>query len=547
MKLFKNILLLIAVFCTSTLFAQDGLPGSEVDVVKSFNARLQETEKIQVTPQLPSLDTTSKRQYYNVITKTIQVKYLPPKIKPLAAKRKALQKKYDGYLKLGAGLPTSFYGEASYDYVDKKKKNRFGLDFFHYSANNTRNIENQKFGYTKGDISGTYYSKQGFAVKGLVGYSVDKVHFYGYNDLNTELDSSYTFEASDIEQRFTTVYGNAEIFNGEKLALDFNYSAGVDFYLLQDSYAARERGFALTLAGTKWFNETHPLNVKLVTDFTTTNVGSEKTNLNNFSLQPNFTFHADRFKVKLGVNITSHEDNFRIFPDVEANANIVDGVVTAFIGAEGALQKNSFKRLSDYNPFIESQLPFKNSSYSHYYGGVKGNIAGIEYNAKVGYKKVDDLAMFLLSSPVDSISRFNVLYDTATIVNIKATISAPLVKGLDLTASVSQNVYTLENEEKAWHLPVFTVSAGARYRTDNQKLLVKADFFLENGLAYKNIAGEAETLNALFDISVGAEYFFTKKIGAFVQLNNLAANKRQRWRRYPTMGLNALFGITARF
>ncbi|MDZ4681527.1 MAG: hypothetical protein SGI94_13890 [Saprospiraceae bacterium] len=66
-------------------------------------------------------------------------------------------------------------------------------------------------------------------------------------------------------------------------------------------------------------------------------------------------------------------------------------------------------------------------------------------------------------------------------------------------------------------------------------------------MPYLNSNNEADNLNALFDVSVGADYFFTKNIGAFVNIYNLANNRRQRWQRYPTFGLNALFGITARF
>lgn len=546
MQSIKNIIFLIAVMLVQTAFAQGDLPGSQVDVVKSFNARLNITEKVDVTPTLPALDTTSKRQQYNVVTKTIQVEYLPPKIKPLADKSETLQKKYDGYLKAGVGLPISLYGEGSYNIINKKDKHRFGVDLYHYSANNNKNIENQKFSDTKGEVNGAYFFDQGFAVSGMLGYETDKVHFFGYNDLNKETGTLFTFDPSDIEQRIWTLYGKANIFNGERMALDFNYDAGVDFYLLQDSYAAKERGFALNLGATKWINEKHPLNVKLVTDFTTYKV-DEKSTLNNFSLAPNFTWHQDRFKVKLGVNIATNEDNFSFFPDVEANATIVEGIVTAFVGANGELYKNNFKHLSDYNPFIESKVNIKNSKYLQYYGGVKGNIRGIDYHAQAGYKAVDDLALFQLSEPEDSIARFDVLYDTATIVYFKANLSAPIVKGLKLTGSISQNIYSLNKEAKAWHLPAFTVSAGARYRTEDQKLLVKADFFLENGVPYKDVNGKAQNLNGLFDISVGGEYFFTEKIGGFIQLNNLASNNRQRWHRYPTLGLNALIGITARF
>ena len=62
-----------------------------------------------------------------------------------------------------------------------------------------------------------------------------------------------------------------------------------------------------------------------------------------------------------------------------------------------------------------------------------------------------------------------------------------------------------------------------------------------------NDDGEADNLNGLFDLSLGAEYQATENIGIFFQLNNLANNRRQRWANYPTYGINILGGITARF
>ena len=547
----RNIKIIIALIAFSFLLgsiaqAQGGLNPGGIDVEKSFNAHLKITEKVDVEPKLPELKGTIKKQYYNVVGKPVSVNYLPPKIRPRAFKKDGVQEFYKGYLRLGGGLPNALLGDFSYNLIAKKQLN-VGVDLSHYSINNARKLENQRSSDTKALVDGTYYLEQGFAVNGQLGFSKKQVYYYGYNDLNEELDTTkYSFESENVRQRFGTFFGKAKIFNGERTALDFNYSAGIDFYIMQDFYAARENGFKLELAATKWFNETHPLEIKLVTDFTKyKNFETQK--LNNFSLRSAYTYHADRFKVKLGANLTAHEDNFRFFPDVEANANVVDGIVTIYAGANGGLHKNSFRNMTDYNPFLESAVTIKNSSDIHFYGGVKGKIESIEYNGMVGYKTVENLALYKLSDYQDSIPRFNVLYDTATIFTIQADVSVPLFKGFEVTGSVMNNIYNLENNEKAWHLPAFSVKAGAKYLTMKDQLLVKGNFFLENGVPYQDENGDAKTLNTLFDISVGAEYFFSKNIGAFMQLNNLANNRRQRWHRYPVVGLNFLMGISARF
>lgn len=526
-------------------FAQKELPSEQVDVVKSFDAHLLETAKIDVSPGLPPLDTVTRKQTYNVITKTTDVEYLPPSIRPLAMRGDDNQKVYQGYLKLGPGLPASLYGEASY-YLNSVKNLDFGIDFKHHSANNTKKVENQRFNRNHFGATGTYYFDQGFAVNGRLGYTRNTHHFYGYNTINEEFDSSYTFVPEEVRQRFSIFDIGASIFNGVRTEADFNYSAGFDYYILNDNYEARENGFVLKISGTKWFQGQHALRVNLTTDFTSFKTDGKQT-LNNFFLNPSYAYHGDRFKAKIGVNIASHNDEFSFFPDIELSANIVEGILGAFIGAEGSLQKNTFRNLTDYNPYLESRVPVKNTHYNDFFGGIKGNIQGIDYNAQIGYKNTDDLALFLISDTLSPVVRFDPIYDTVSVFYIKGSLSAPLFKGFELVGTLSQNVFNPKREEKAWHLPSFSVNVAAKYTTPDQKARVTGEFFLENGVPYRDLKGEVKNLNALFDISAGLEYFFSENFGGFIMINNLANNKRQRWEYYPTFGLNALVGISARF
>ena len=81
----------------------------------------------------------------------------------------------------------------------------------------------------------------------------------------------------------------------------------------------------------------------------------------------------------------------------------------------------------------------------------------------------------------------------------------------------------------------------------NQMASVRASLFVQNGVNYKLKNGDADRLNALYDLSLGGEYFFSKNIGLFLDINNILDNKRERWQNLPTFGLNVLGGISARF
>jgi len=116
-----------------------------------------------------------------------------------------------------------------------------------------------------------------------------------------------------------------------------------------------------------------------------------------------------------------------------------------------------------------------------------------------------------------------------------------------LAGTVSVNAYDLDNQERAWHLPATEFNVNATYKMLEEKLLLKGELFVANGVPYITPEGNTDNLNALLDVSAGAEYIITENISAFLDINNLLDNNRERWNSYQTYGLNVLFGVQARF
>lgn len=541
MKAFK--VSLILAFFPLFVFAQGNLPSENVTVLKNFEAQLLDAERIDVTPNLPPPDTSRSQQTYRLPYRDLSLDYPPPSIRPYGMRREKPEDTFHGILRAGGGFPNSLYGDGAYRYLFEKKMD-LGVRVKHHSAN-FKEIPNQRFSNTLGDLDGAFYFKQGFAVNAGLGYEQDDVYFYGYNFDESFKDSVL---AEDVKQRFSTFRFNGGIFNGERTVGDFNYKAHLDAYFLNDAYASSEQGFDLKIGGTKWFAEKHSLDVLLRTDLTFFKDTANQ-RLHNFFLIPAFTFHGDAFKVRVGVSIANHNDEFNFFPDVLASVNIIGSQLTAFAGAEGTLQKNNFQSLTQYNPFLISRPRLENTRVYHYYGGVKGSLKFIDYSGQVGYKQTNDLALFLLQENplIPSHRRFDVLYDTVSIFNIQGSVALNLLEGLEVSGTVNQNIYSTTQQEKAWHLPALTVNGSIQYTTLQNKLVVRGEVYLENGVPFLDENDLADNLNTLFDVSLSAEYFFSKNLGAFARLNNLANNERQRWQLYPTYGINALAGISARF
>ncbi|MCB9284392.1 MAG: hypothetical protein H6563_09990 [Lewinellaceae bacterium] len=521
------------------------LPSENVTVLKNFEAQLLDAERINVDPTLPAPDTVRSEQVYRLPYRELNIDYPPPSIRPYGMRREKMADSYHGIIRAGGGFPNSLYGNGSFRYLFEDKMD-LGIHINHHSAS-YKKLENQRFSNTDAGLEGTYYFDQGFAVNAGLGYDQKNVFFYGYN-LDPNFSDTIMIPADDVHQRFSTIRLHGGIFNGERTVADFNYKAHLDAYFLNDSYASKEKGFDLKIEGTKWFAEKHSLDVLLRTDFTFFEDTISK-KLHNFYLIPAFTFHADAFSLKLGVNITSHNDKFDYFPDALFTLNILGSQLAAFAGAEGTLQKNTFQSLTTYNPFLVSRPDLRNTRVMHFFGGVKGNVSIFEYSGQVGYKRTRDLALFQLQENplIPAHRRFDVLYDTVSIININGSLIVNLIEGLRIMGTVNQNIYTTTQQEKAWYLPALSINGAVQYTTLEDKLVVRGEVFLENGVPYLNQEGKADNLNALFDVSLGAEYFFTKNIGAFLKVNNLADNQRQRWLYYPTYGINALAGVSARF
>lgn len=546
MKLLKNlhITLFSILLLAGSLHAQTGIAtGDKVDIVQEFNARLADAERIRVNPLLPQPDTTRSRVSYSVSNKALNVQYLPPKVTPQVLKNEPKDTLYGGFLRIGGGLPQALLLEGGYD-AFKNKNFDAGFDFRHYSINNSQNVENQQSADNDFGAYATVHTDMGFSVGGKLHYSQDIVHFYGYNERSDTVANPPSFSASDVRQRYSVLSGQARLFNNQKTVGNIDYSASLDFYRMEDLFAARESGLNLVVEGKKWLDNTNPLGIRFQADLTAYRDTGKQT-LNNFFLSPTYGYHGKKFRVSFGANIAAHDAKFHLYPLLEGSYNMVDNLISAFAGIEGGIQKNNFLQLTTYNPFLNSRQQLRNSFYRHYYGGVKGDYQGINYRAQIGYKNVDNLALFLTNT--DSVPRFNVLYDSAGIFTLSVELRTQILKDLEINGRFSQHVFNLQTQDKPWHLPTVSLNAGIAYQGLLQGLILRGDVFFQNAVPVKAPDGSPDKLNTLLDLNASADYHFSKNIGAFAQVNNLLNNRYQRWQYYPMVGLNVLAGIRARF
>jgi hypothetical protein len=525
--------------------AQKELEGDNVTVVKSFDAQLLEANKINVPPTLPALDTNTQKQTYTVPPHPSNIKYDPPKLRPLGMKAAPKEDAYNGFVKLGAGVPNTLYGEGGYFFkAGEKFDGKIWLK--HHRLNADKAVENQRFQSTQALVSTNIFLPNNLTTQVNIGYTYDRVNFYGYPD-------SLEFTPERTRQDYKILDLGAKLYNSKRTDSDLNFSVAPKFYLLNDYYSNKETHFELGLSATKWFNEKHALRINIRPDLTAFEDTVEQ-KLNNIYLQPSFTLHFNKLQIKLGGNFVNNRDEFSIFPDAELTLRVWGDGIQAFAGITGDLRKNTFRSLSEYNPFIEIRSSkLRNTSWDNYFGGVKGNLGWIEYNGQVGYSKASDLALHQTLFTPEGITRFQVIYDTVKIFNIQGTVKLKPMKNLTITGTYSQNVYdtqtteTTADELSPWGLPEVEGDFSAIYTMLENKATLKASLHMADRITFLNELGKREESKTLLDLSIGGSYYFTKNIGVFLDINNLLNNKRERWYRYPTVGTNFLGGFVARF
>lgn len=546
---FKNIffLTLSMVALAIVAKAQPDIEVDQVEVIKNFDAYLLDAEKLKLVAPAPNVEfSTDKSFTYNVQPKPLAIQYPAPQIRPIAYAPDKIPAYYNGYLRLGAGMPFTILGEGAYHY-DNKENFFADVALKHHSTNNSK-IENQRFSNTGLQLSGTYFTPSGIGISPRIGYDFDNYYLYGYDHDDTTFTPPTKDEAKRKLNTFTI---GAKVFNGEENKMKINWYGDVGFYFhkLSDfTSAVKENGTLIKIGGSKWFNEKHPLNVEFGADLSKY-TDSVTAKLNNIYLSPSFTYHGETFKAKIGLNLYSGNDEISIFPDVEVAAQVAGNQAVVYAGWTGKLAKNSLRNMDAYNPYLwPTTFAPKNANVNNIFAGVKGSIGGIQYDLGGGYKIVKNMALFQSLIITDLMS--GVLYDSVNTFYLQATGRAKLSDNATAHVQITKNFFDAKNQIAAWGHPDMEANLGLIYTTMEDKLQLKADLYGASGIPFHADLADADKVikgKPLFDVSLGAEYFFIKNIGAFAQLNNLVGNKYQRWKQYPTYGINFVVGVSARF
>lgn len=514
----------------------------QMEVIKDYKADIPETPRFEINANLLPTDTSTRKQKYSLILRPYEVSYLTPNLKPLRMISEENPLNYPGFLLVGLGLPLNRNVVGHYAY-SPNAQSIISIDLEHNGMDNQKINENQKFSNSLGKLKGEVFTSAGYTISGDFNYGQQNRYFYGYNLYNIENNNESSFLSADVRRQFQDFSGKISFFNHLPTVGKFDYRADLENYSFSDNLKNKENGFRAKFRIAYWISESQSLTAEILTDLTKYKFEPDTAQrLNQFFLSPNYSFHSTNFKINVGAKLGLNNGKGVILPNIEGSYNLISDKLTIYLGAKGDVEKQNFRLLAGENPFLENNIQIKNAVNKEIYGGLKGQTGALSFRIDGSFRTIDHLAMYLTNS--DSIPKFYVIYDNTNLLSFGGEFNLLIKNNINLRAALKQRIYTLSNELKAWHLPSFTAMFGISY-TKN-KFGINFDFNTENGVPYLAIEGPLN-LNPLLELNIGSQYRFTKNIEAFIDLNNLLNNKRQRWQYYENIGINFLGGIKMRF
>lgn len=537
----------------TSLLAQDntGLT-QQINVVKAFQPTLSDAFKINASP---AGDTNT---YKNPVLKYALIPYsMAPivdvePVKPFKLKDEPIAKYYRGYGRFAIG-----------NYMLPK------VDFYYNSLRAENYAAGIKLGYENASFKPSTFRKadysllnvETFATKyfskaelGLnVNYQNSERSLYG-RPVNTGSLLDYTFankrNSTDLFQLQT--YGGNKTKNEE----DVKYSGGLGYQRFNLNKSVEN---TITLNGNASNGiGTGVLGLGFSLDASSGNLRKKDFSRSLTVFNPYWTLNEQEYRIRIGLKIGIEgglQSKGYFLPDIQAQYELSRNYAIGFFEANGTLQKNNLKDLAGLNPFLtDSMLMRTTSAPINVKVGLKGNLnANWSYLASVGYQQISNEVFWALSPQLNYANAFLPYFDKANLVQVNLETGYGAAEKYGVNVRVVINQYKTDTLSAAWHKNQMQFQASGFYNLGH-KLIGHMSFNIINGRkapVNDSWLGQANTkpstvvakdLGIITDLNLGIEYRYSKRVGAFLQFNNIAASHYQYFSNYPVVGFQALIG-----
>jgi hypothetical protein len=540
-------------FISINTFAQLDDNRNEVTVVAAYEPTISDAIKINFSPVFKDSVFEKPQLNYGIQSVKIPTSFLIEPIKAAKIVGEPITKLYNNLLKLGMGTYTTPYVEFFSNSL-RSKKYAWGIHAKHLSSSG--NIKDYAYsGYANNElnVNGMTYLKEA-TLDGEVFFNHDIVHYYGYKP------ADFPTFTEDTKQYYALFGFNTNYSSNYKDSSKLNHKFSLAFYNLSDNYSTHENNLklnALLDKNLQLFDFTDKQNIGLKAQLDYYNNGgnlipTENTTL--FTINPYISTDYKSFSLLAGFDATIASaaiTELYLSPELEASMQVIPQVLNVYAGINGAVHKNTFKSVSDENPFIKSNLPLLLTDKKfNIYGGVKTSLTkSMDLNASISDAVIDNEPFYVNDTNNLTQNKYTLIYDNVNLFQLSASLLFKYNDKLNIAISANLYKYTADKELKAWQKPAFEANLSIHYNISN-KIICNADIFMISRLSPKIIeAGQIKAKDAsnAFDVNLGLEYRYSKIFSGFLKLNNIGAVRYQNWYNYPLQRFSLMAGLTYAF
>ncbi|MEC3965216.1 TonB-dependent receptor [Flagellimonas halotolerans] len=573
--------LLFLSLCGAVIAQEEDSIGTEtVTVVKPYSPTVSDAFKIKSSPSLnDSIVLQKKKINYSIFSVPVASTFTPAKGKASGVEKTPSPTLYNSYASVGLGN----YNNALVDFYTSRDFNRgedlldFGLS--HNSSRGDLDSTPLETDFYDTKLNASYTKKDRYMDWGAaIGLQHQLYNWYG---IQSDLFSEDEINAMDEQQNY---------FNAEAKA-HFNME---DSYFKSGNILLRRFWDATESAENRAvINPTFelPITEELITisakvDYVGgsfqngsitegANDGEKKYSNLQAGVTPSLLILRDDLTINLGANLVygldmeNSENNFYIYPAVNASYRVMDENVIAYGGIEGELKQNSYHDFVDDNPYVSPTLDIVPTDQQYEgYLGLKGQLtSNLGYNIKGSYMAENRKPLYfhntVNTSRMDEKSyyygnSFQVFYDDVKTLGVFGEINVDVNRNFSLGVNGEFYDYDTETDNPAWNLPSIKASVFMDYQINDQWYMGANLFYVGErddllstispiNMANPPVVYTPVTLDGFFDANAHVGYRFNGQLSIFVKASNIANNNYQRWANFRVQGFQALAGVSYKF
>lgn len=514
-----------------------------VTITSAFKPSLQNAAKVNFTAATPVIDSSRIPVTYQIPSQNLFFSYQPVAIKPLAL---AVDSGYlwenDQYIKIGAGNFSSYMGEAALSFGDGKNAITNLRGHFMTSTGHLSAQQSAKWGL---DILSIFNTKDNHEWTTHPYYESTTQYLYGYQP------SSLAYTKDQLLQRFSTIGVDAGLQNKTANAYGITYHPQIQAFRFFDNREGHENAFILKAPINKAFGKIYALDLGIEADMATIGFpqssGAPTIKNNLYLIKPSFQFNTPNFKLNAGIIPSWDNKQYATLPNVTVQAKLADINLMLEAGWVGSFQKNGYRSLAAYNPWISPFSQIFNTKISEQYAGIKASAGDhFTYQVKASLLKFNNQPLFLNSTGDGK--TFDIVYEPEMkAIRIHGELGYTEQEKLMIMAGVTYTNYnSLTLNQKAWGLLPLEATGSVKWKL-LKDLQVKADVFLWDGSPYRDSTLQARKGQAVADLNLGAEFTVMPRLNLWLQMSNLLNSTYQRWNQYNVLGFTILGGVVYSF